>query len=522
MKPLSTRLLREVRGARRAVVALGALGVLSGVAAIAQAVALAALVVRLVEGRAFGATSLSLLAILAARGMLSAATSFVAGRSAVRVSGEVRARAVRRWLGEAADVRPPTTHMVTAATTGASSIEPYVARYLPALVCAAVLPPLAVLALLVTDWPSAVIVIGTLPLLPVFAALIGRHTEQATGRRWHTLRLLSGHFLDVMRGLPTLVSYQRADAQARTVRSVGLQHRRATVRTLRIAFLSTAALELLATISVAMVAVCVGLRLAYGAMGLETALIAILLTPEAYWPIRRVGQEFHAAADGAAALDELLPDRLATAPVAPSLSVQEGEVELTYRYPGAAHHVLHGLRVPLVPGLTVLTGPSGCGKTTALEVLAGLRGGTDTAIDISAHLVTQRPFLIPGNVADNLRLGAPSTMSDDMLRAAMDFTGLSRVLGGHPDPLRLPLGDDGSGLSAGGRGLVALTRAVLDSSSTLLLDEPTAHLDHEAAEHVRQVIADLARHRRVVVATHDHALIGRAAHRIDLVEAVAA
>ncbi|WP_431473433.1 ABC transporter transmembrane domain-containing protein [Ornithinimicrobium sp. W1665] len=197
---------------------------------------------------------------------------------------------------------------LTRATDGVSALEPYVARYLPALVTAAVVPVLAVVVLAVVDVWSALIVVLTLPLLPVFAALVGQHTQEQTERRWGAMAQLAGHFLDVVRGLPTLVAYSRARHQVAVVREVGERHRAATTATLRTAFLSTAALELLATISVALVAVAVGRLAGYGAMDLSVGLVAILLAPEAYWPVRRVGAEFHNAADGSTALAELAAD----------------------------------------------------------------------------------------------------------------------------------------------------------------------------------------------------------------------
>ena len=172
----------------------------------------------------------------------------------------------------------------------------------------AFLPLLAIGTLAFVDWPSALIVAFTVPLLPVFAALIGRTTQESTQRRWRSLSALSGHFLDVMRGLPTLASYGRAEAQVDTIATVSRRHRLATMKTLRLAFMSSAALELLATISVALVAVTVGIRLANGSMPLYTAMLAILLAPEAYWPIRRVGTEFHSAADGAEALSDVMSE----------------------------------------------------------------------------------------------------------------------------------------------------------------------------------------------------------------------
>ena len=176
-------------------------------------------------------------------------------------------------------------------------------------------PVLAIATLFWVDWLSGLIVLLTLPLLPFFAALIGRTTQAETEKRWSALASLSGHFLDVMRGLPTLVGYGRAERQVEVIGEVSQQHRVATMGTLRLAFMSSAALELLASISVAIVAVTVGLRLTHGSMTLQAGMLAILLAPEAYWPIRRVGAEFHAAADGAEAIDGILAE-LDAAPVA--------------------------------------------------------------------------------------------------------------------------------------------------------------------------------------------------------------
>ncbi|TWP37918.1 ABC transporter ATP-binding protein/permease [Leekyejoonella antrihumi] len=565
MRPLEPRVLRLLPSCRRAVFVLGALGVVNGTLAIAQAFALSLLLVRAVQGHDITTAAMWTLGVLLARGICSAVIQLVADRAGADTAAQVRSLVIRRWLGQAADDRPDSARMLTGATSGATSVEPYVARYLPALVSAAVLPPVAILALLLTDWPSALIVLLTVPLLPLFAALIGKHTQEATQKRWHALTALAGHFLDVMRGLPTLAGYQRADAQVDVVDEVGQKHRRATLETLRIAFLSSAALELLATIAVAMVAVCVGLRLAYGTMSLQVALTAILLTPEAYWPIRRVGQEFHAAADGAAALQDLLPpersqitperslptpERSQMAPVDrrdddPPCDIRD-HATLTYRYPGSDHDVLHDLRVPLSRGLTALVGPSGCGKTTALELLAGLRAipSTHERAELTAHLVRQRPFLAPLSVRDNVALGVRD-LTDVPLRDAMQVTGLDQVvrgLGVRSDlsgagsdlsgagsdlsgagsdlsgglGLGVVLGDDGFGLSAGQRALVALTRAVLSGADLLLLDEPTAHLDNAVAEHLRALITDLGQDHPVIVATHDRALIERADHIVAL------
>lgn len=526
MKPFDPRLVKQVPATRVPVLVLGVLGGLSGVAAIASAFAIAALVVALVRSQSLGGPALAVVVVFVVRGVLALATEQVASWAATRISGALRADYLRRMLAAPADQRPDTASLMTVATHGASSVEPYVARYLPSLVAAAVVPPLAVLCLLFVDWSSALIVLATLPLLPVFAALIGRFTQDATQRRWQTQTRLAGHFLDVMRGLPTLVSYGRAEHQAEQVSAVGDRHRIATVRTLRIAFLSSAALELLATISVAIVAVWTGMRLAWGDLGLGVALTAILLAPEAYWPIRRVGQEFHAAADGAEAIEALLPADGVALPAGEPGQPEPGFAlpgdassdlrvdHLGYHYPGTDRAVIDDLSFTVRPGLTALVGPSGCGKTTLLELIAGLRTPSAGSVPaVRSHLVTQTPFIAPMTVRQNLLFGVSD---DSRLAAALAATGFDAVLRDLPDGLETSLGDNGFGLSAGQRAKLALTRAWLSDADLLLVDEPTAHLDPRSADELRAVIVALATRRPVVAVTHDEELVARADHRIAL------
>ncbi|WP_122261935.1 thiol reductant ABC exporter subunit CydD [Ornithinimicrobium cerasi] len=527
MRPFDPALLRALPQTRLPVALLSGVGVLSGVAAIGQAVALAVVVARVVSGAPLAPALVWLVGLLALRGVLAALSEYAARRAGLRVAAVVRLAVLRRWLGRPVEDRPPEEVAVTRAGEGVSAVEPYVARYLPALVTAAVVPALAVLALVVVDPWSALVVVLTLPLLPVFAALIGLHTQEQTDRRWGAMALLSGHFLDVVRGLPTLVAYGRARAQVQVVREVGERHREATVRTLRTAFLSTAALELLATISVAMVAVAVGLRLAYGAMDLTVALTAILLAPEAYWPVRRVGAEFHNAADGAAVLEALAADgTLPTdgsartdrgvrtdAPTGPD--GHPGPVGLHavgYAHPGRERTVVDvSLSTPGGPGLTVLTGPSGAGKTTVLELLAGLRRPTTGTVTAPpAHLAAQRPVLLPGTVRDNLAL-VDGGADDAAMTRALERVGLRDALAAREGPDTL-LGDDGFGLSAGQRARLALARATLSRTPLVLLDEPTANVAAGAVPALHEVILELARTRRVVVVTHDPVL---AAHGDD-------
>ncbi|MEO8556346.1 MAG: thiol reductant ABC exporter subunit CydD [Actinomycetota bacterium] len=534
MRPFDPRLLSQVPATRRPVLALTAIGAGQGLATIALAFAVTDLVVAVVKGHEVLTPGIWLVGLFTVRALLAVANELVGSWAGLRVSTVLRERLMATWLVRDADSRPEAGRAQALATQGMTSIEPYVARYLPALVSGAFLPLLAIATLAFVDWPSALIVALTVPLLPVFAALIGHTTQTSTQRQWRALSALSGHFLDVMRGLPTLASYGRAEAQVETIATVSRRHRLATMTTLRLAFMSSAALELLATISVALVAVTVGIRLANGAMPLQAAMLAILLAPEAYWPIRRVGAEFHAAADGAVALDDVLAelagldqppnsrpdtaDRTSLAPVGVDTAdprCPAGVEGLRFGYPGSTTDLLSELTISLPVGLTVVTGHSGAGKSTLLELLAGLRqpsAGTVTAP--RSHLVSQRPFLAPGTVRDNLTLGNDST--DDELWDVLHEVGLDDMLAALAQGLDTRVGDDGFGLSAGQRARLTLARAALSSASLVLLDEPTAHLDQESAALAHQMIQRLAMTRRVVAVTHRPELLTVADQHIQL------
>ena len=519
MGPIDISLLRSLPRARRATIRLAIVGVVSGVVALGQALAVAWMVSALVADEPLGPPLALVGCLLVTRGVLAAVGEIVDRRAGHEMSGEVRLRLLSRWLSVPTEHRPSHDAALGLAGPGVSSIEPYVARYLPALVTAAVVPILAVVVMFFVDPWSVLILLVTLPLLPFFAALIGKHTAAESDRRWAAMHLLAGHFLDVVRGLPTLVAYGRAEHQVETVAAVGDRHRRASTEALRTAFLSSVALELLATISVAMVAVAVGLRLAYGTIELDVGLAAILLAPEAYWPIRRVGQEFHSAADGAAVLDQITPDILAPgAPVDDELATDSAVIidSVSFGYPDRPR-ILDGLslRSPEGPGLTVVTGPSGSGKSTLLDLVAGVRSPeAGTIAAPPAHLATQRPLLMPGSVLDALRLGAPEA-TDHSCTDALRVVGLWPTLEARAG-LETSLGDDGVGLSAGQRTRLALARAMLSDAPLVMLDEPTAHVDLDDLDDLRDLIVDLAITRHVIVATHDAALVVRAEHRWDL------
>jgi ABC-type transport system involved in cytochrome bd biosynthesis fused ATPase/permease subunit len=358
------------------------------------------------------------------------------------------------------------------------------------------------------------------PLIPIFGILIGKATGRSTMRRWRALALLSTHFVDVVRGLPTLRAYRRGKAQTDSIATYTDDYRRATMSTLRIAFLSAFALELAASLGVALVAVELGVRLVHGTVALSPAFAILVLAPELYAPLRTASAQFHASADGLAAagrLFELIDLELPVAATgaAPDFGVLRLErVGVSYPERG---RVLDGVELELQPGERVaIVGPSGAGKSTLLALLLGFvqadagratAAGVDLAtIDPSAWRrqlawVPQRPLLEPGTVAAAVRLGAKAATDDDV-RDALSAAGLA-----------ISPAADVRTLSAGEQRRVAFARALLRGAPLLLLDEPTAHLDARSSELVVDVLATLPRDRTVLVATHDLRVL-RAADRV--------
>ncbi|MFH8787411.1 thiol reductant ABC exporter subunit CydD [Streptomyces roseoverticillatus] len=543
MKPVDPRLLRYAKATRFFLAASVALGLAGAGLVIAQAMLVAEIVTGAFQhGRSAGdlGTALALLAAVAAgRAAVSWLTELAAHRASAAVKSELRDRLLTRatrlgpgWL----DARR-TGELTTLATRGVDALDDYFARYLPQLGLAVVVP-VAVLARIVSaDWVSALIIVLTLPLIPLFMVLIGWATQSRMDRQWRLLSRLSGHFLDVVAGLPTLKVFGRAKAQAESIRAITADYRRATLRTLRIAFLSSFALELLATVSVALVAVGIGMRLVHGELGLYTGLLVLVLAPEAYLPLRQVGAQYHAAAEGLAAADEVFavletePAASGTAPAPDARRAALTVDRLVVRHAGRAEPSLPETSFEVRAGETVaLVGPSGSGKTTLLNVLLGfarpaagrvLVGGTDLA-SLSPESwrdqvawVPQRPRLFAGTVAENVRLarpGATDAQVHDALRAAGAFDFVTMLH--HGTDTRL--GENGAGLSAGQRQRLALARAFLADRPVLLLDEPTANLDGETEASVVEAIRRLAAGRTVIMVVHRPALLAVADRTVRL------
>ena len=545
MRPLDPRLLPHLTPARLPLAGVVAGGVVSGALLVGQAFAVAGLVTALFAGAGTGRWSAAVDAalLLAAVTAGRAVTSWLVDAAAASASARVTSTLRRRLLDAALTLGPSGRagrrdgEVALLATRGVAAVDPYLTRYLPTLVVAAVLPPLTVLAIATQDLLSAGIVLVTLPLVPVFAVLVGLATRDRADRQWRALASLSGHFVDVMRGLPTLVAYRRARAQSASIRSVTDRYRRATNETLKLAFASSAVLELVATLSVALVAVTVGLRLSGGSLDLGTALVVLLLAPEAYWPLRRVGAEFHAAAEGTAtfeAADAVLsgaPEPADADPGAAHAPRRELHLErVTAGYPGRDEPVLDRLDA-VVPsrGLTAVVGPSGSGKSTLLAVLTGqlpLSAGRLLVDGVpldperadwrsQVAWVPQRPWVAAAPVRDNVLLGRPGA-TDAEVWAALERVALGEVVAALPGGLDEVLGEDGAGLSAGERARLVLARAVLAQRPLVLLDEPTAHLDPLTESVIADTIRDLARDSAVVVVAHRDSLVRMADHVVEI------
>ncbi|MGA5450150.1 thiol reductant ABC exporter subunit CydD [Streptomyces umbrinus] len=532
MKPIDPRLLRYARATRLFLIAVVGLGVVGAGLVIAQAMLIAEVVVGAFQHELSVAELRTPLLLLAAVAVGRACVSWLTELAAHRASAAVKSELRRRLLERAGALGPGwlsgqrTGSLVALATRGVDALDDYFSRYLPQLGLAVVVP-VAVLARIVTeDWVSAAIIVGTLPLIPIFMMLIGWVTQSQMDRQWRLLSRLSGHFLDVVAGLPTLKVFGRAKAQADSIRRITGDYRQATMRTLRIAFISSFALELLATISVALVAVTIGMRLVHGEMSLYDGLVVLILAPEAYLPLRQVGAQYHAAAEGLSAAEEIFevletPEPTSgTGAVPPSGGVRfEG---VTVRYPGRSSDAVSDVSFAVAPGETVaLVGPSGVGKSTLLNVLLGFVeptsgrvrvGGadlTETSLEewrSQVAWVPQRPHLYAGSVAENVRLARPDA-DDSAVRRALSDAGALEFVDALPEGVRTVLGEEGAGLSAGQRQRLALARAFLADRPVLLLDEPTASLDGATEAEVVEAVRRLAVGRTVLLVVHRPALL---------------
>ena len=540
---LHRRLLASGRLATAALAVAVGLGVASALLAVAQA----GLLARCIAGAFMGGEDAAALAVplaaLAAVLVARAVLGWLSEVAAQRTSGAVKRDLRRRLLARAVGLGPrwaagqASGEVVLLATRGLDALDGYYGRYLPQLGLAATVPVVVIACLFAVDAIAALTVMLTVPLIPVFMVLIGRMSAAHRARRWAALARLAHRFTDVVAGLPTLRAYGGAAAQVDILRRITDTYRSTTMSTLRVAFLSALVLELLATISVALVAVGIGLRLAVGGMTLEVGLFALILAPEAYLPLRRLGSEFHASEEGlsAAAGAFAIIDAPGTTPRR-GRAVPHGPIglmveDLWVEQPGREAAAPAGASLVVRPGEVVaVTGESGAGKTTLLAVilatlepsagralLVAADGTTTDVRDLDADgwrrsvaWVPQAPYLFAGTVAANVRLGA-SDAADDDVAAALAAAGLHDVAPG------LVLGERGRGLSSGQRRRVGIARALVRRAPILLLDEPTAGLDPAAeAEVLAAVRTEADRGAAVLLVAHRPGAVAGADHAVEV------
>ena len=541
-------LATRVPGLRRVAAVALVLAALSALVIVVQAVALAHVVDRsLLHHVPLGDVTPALVVVglmLLVRAALQAAGDLSAQAAADRVVATLRGTLLQHALelgpGWLAGERPGELSLT--ATRGLRSLHTYYARYLPQAAGAAVIPILLLAWVAAQDWLSLVVVLALVIAVPLTMIYFGREATRRSERQWRRLTSLAARFLQLVEGLPTLRAFGREAQGRREVEAATDGVRSATLRTLRVAFLSALAMDMLAGFGVGLVAMVLGLRLLWGQLGLQTAMAVLLVAPEIFIPLRRAGAEFHASTEGQAAaarvlsvLDTPAPGR-GTVPVtdpapttttaqpsspppdAPRLTIDALRVE----YPHRDRPALASFSLEVPPGSrTALTGPSGSGKSTVLAALLGFvepvagtmrvdgRSPADDGIAAwRSHFswVPQRPHLFHETLAQNLRLGAPKA-SDAALFEVLRAVGLSGLVANLPAGLETVVGHDGLTLSAGERQRIALARAFLRPAPLLLLDEPTASLDPPTVERLAPAIEPWLDGRTVVVAAHGPVLL---------------
>ena len=523
-------------------------GIVTAVILITQAIVLGELLASVfIGGKQFADVKgqLILLTVLVIIRAISAWFSdYISARSSAAAKSELRMAVLTRSakLGPAWINSKRSSDLTNTATRGLDALDIYFSRYLPQLVLSAIIPLAVGVAILTQDILSAVIVALTVPLIPFFMALVGWVTQSKVDKQWHSMQALSGHFLDLVSGLPTLKAFNRSRFQATTIKVVGEDYRTSTMGVLRISFLSSLVLELIATLSVALVAVAIGLRLVNGTMQLREGLIVLLLVPEVYLPLRQVGANFHAVAEGLEAANhmfEILEHPLVEEGNDSKISCPEPKkitiANLTYTYPLAQKPALTNLSATFTEGsISVLTGVSGSGKSTALSALLKFFAPNSGSIHVDdldlaiidtaswrkqAAYLPQNPWLPNGTVRDALLMAGNASDSYLMricLRAGLDFS----------DQNQFPSGLDtivstSTGLSAGQRRRIALARVFIRDSKVVILDEPTASVDGDTEELVIKAVQEMSAAGKIVIAVaHRPAMISIADQVVQIPEPI--
>jgi ATP-binding cassette subfamily C protein CydD len=472
-----------------------------------------------------------LLLVVLIRVIFTMLNETLANQMAIKIKTMLRSLLLHKIdrLGPAYTSRGQSGELVTTALQGIEALDAYFSQYLPQVLLAAFLPLIILVVVFPLDWVSGLVFLLTAPLIPYFMALVGRASETETKRQWKALTRLGADFLDTLQGLTTLKLLGQGKNQIRRVAEVSDRYRDATMNVLRITFLSALVLELLATISTAVVAVEVGLRLLYGHLQFQQAFFVLLLAPEFYQPLRNLGARYHAGMNGVTAsvrifqlLDEPEPERLVTIQPAVLAWQPQQPFELRFKgvsfvYPDQAQDALHAIELSLASGKSyALVGRSGAGKSTLFKLLLRFIEPTGGSLQWNGEdvrlftlsdwrqqvsWVGQRPMLFNTSVRENIRL-LDESYTDAMLWRALEQARLAEFIHSLPDRLDTPLGEWGSRLSGGQSQRIALARAFLRNTPLLLLDEPNAHLDPELEEELVESMHQLMAGKTTLTIAH--------------------
>ncbi len=410
---------------------------------------------------------------------------------------------------------------------GVEALDAYYSQYIPQLFFALFTPLLIASTIMPGDPISGGILLLTAPLIPVFMILIGKSASAMTEKQWKTMSRMSGFFLDVLQGLPTLKLFAQSKRQHDAIEESGESFRHATMRVLKVAFLSSLTLELVGTIGMAIIAVGIGLRLMGGKLTFQHALFVLILTPDFYLPLRQLGTKFHAGMEGVSASKEIFAilDQSLPAPVQQAaFAVQESAgkrpivfTDLTYTYPGSSRPALEGINASIPAGnTTAIIGPSGAGKSTLINLLLRFQEPSEGRITIDGNpihaipleewhrqisWVPQHPYLFNATLRENILLARPEASAEE-LESALEKTGLTTFVGSLPQGIETMIGEQGARLSGGEAQRVALARAFLKNAPLLVLDEPTSHTDPELEATLRRSIQELMRGRTTIIIAH--------------------
>lgn len=527
MKPFDPRLLRFSRSSRGFILLTAVIAIANALLTITQAFLLADAIVRIFQRHLTitftSHTVVGLVLVFVGRAVLNFFGDWASTIASTRIRVELREKLLRSALNSGSDFSHEggSARLSILATSGINNLDGYFSKLLPQLFVAVFVPASVGLVVLLKDWRSGLICLFTVPLIPLFGIIIGRYTASATRAKLQALGIMGGYFLDLVNGLNTLKVFGRAKLQKRNIEELGNRYRVETMKVLRISFLSSLALELVATLSVALMAVSIGLRLVNGSISLAAGLVVLILAPEVYWPIRQVASYFHAASDGIAVFEELFelfekptPVRGVTVHTIESVAWKDLSVSFENREEimlpdaemkrGVVHNVV---------------GVSGSGKSTLARILLGLQEPStgsvtittdsgeyklhEIALDAWRNLVSwmpQEPIFPVGTIRDALRQSAPLA-SDDELVAALATAALSVT--DLIDGLETQLGTSKAALSIGQIRKIALARAILKPAPLLILDEPSASVDDLSEMQIQTLInSEASKGRFILLISH--------------------